>query len=325
MAYPGAVSTGRPRAEKREARSGPQQRSPSAHHDQPNAVRAEASLPAEKRPRVRPVLRAAPISLGVSLANRARSRLTWSFEIAKCLRSHKPLLGECPIGILQRVTSLKRIAIALVVTAVAVLSTTTGAMAASAPSSAASVSVSQGWGAYGPEAVISGHFSIAPDGSVSGTLPPGFTKANPPVDPLNPYTAERIRNSSDTSGLRTFTSGVSASISRVHHVIRARVAGNAGCVNSQSVIGPSGLSYKGNMAGCRVGHLWIHTYLNANGVRVQDGDTNDCYSTTSCSVPYNTYTGAPACRQFVNYSHGINRTTGGDDTAYDVHSPYACW
>jgi hypothetical protein len=30
------------------------------------------------------------------------------------------------------------------------------------------------------------------------------------------------------------------------------------------------------------------------------------------------------CREFINYAHGINRTTGGDSTAYQIHDPSAC-
>ncbi|HMJ35190.1 MAG TPA: hypothetical protein VK501_14865 [Baekduia sp.] len=181
----------------------------------------------------------------------------------------------------------------------------------------------QGWGAYGPETVISGSFSISPSGTVTGTLPPGYTKARPPVDAAAPETAARIRASTNTAGLSEFAAPTASAAH--HRTVKARAASNpAGCVTAFSTIDSGGLSYKGQMAGCRYGHLWLHTYLNANGVRVDDYPANDCYNTTSCSVPYTKYTGAPNCRQFVNYAHGINRTTGGDDTAYQVHNPWAC-
>ena len=92
-------------------------------------------------------------------------------------------------------------------------------------------------------------------------------------------------------------------------------------VSAISTISGDGLRYKGQMAGCHYGHLWLHTFLNANGTRVQDGVTLDCYSTTYCSVPYVLYGAAPHCRIFRNYAHGHNYSTGGNDTAWQDHFP----
>jgi hypothetical protein len=196
--------------------------------------------------------------------------------------------------------------------------------AASGASAATAPTTSTGWGAYGAETVTSGSFTVAPDGAVSGTLPPGYTKRRPPVDAAAPETAAKIQaaSASKASGLKTSSATAAAASKKV----KAHAADNnpEGCVTAFSYIS-GGLFYKGQMAGCAYGNpLWLHTYLNADGTRVQDGSTLNCYSSTSCSVPYDGYTAAPHCRQFVNYAHGINRTTGGDSTAWQVHSPWAC-
>jgi hypothetical protein len=165
-----------------------------------------------------------------------------------------------------------------------------------------------------------------PRGKVSGTLPPGYTKNNPPVDLAAPETAQKIREATDASDLkvRSIATAAKAKKAKAKAKAKAAVTSTSGCVSAISSVNASGLSYKGQMAGCSFGTLWMHTYLNANGVRVQDGNYNTCYSSTSCSVPNDLYSGNPACRTFVNYAHGINRSTGGDSTAYTVWAPWRC-
>lgn len=220
---------------------------------------------------------------------------------------------------------LHRIAIlGLLGAAVAIVVSGTANAARLNAGSQRAVGESLGWGAYGPEATYTGSFSVAPDGSVSGTLPPGYTKEHPPVDPAWPETAKRIQNSTDASRLHTFPTIARAAVA---HRVKARAAdlNPSGCVTAFSYIDVNfGLYYKGQMAGCSYGDLSLHVYLKANGVTVSDPGSHQCYSSTSCSVPYFLYSGAPNCREFINYAHGINHTTGGDHTAYQIHDPWSC-
>lgn len=191
-----------------------------------------------------------------------------------------------------------------------------------------------GWAGYSATPTESGNFTISGDGqTVSGTLPPGFSKENPPSDAADPGMAQRIKNAPHSAGLHVsaptlatpIQAGFASVMSRRPTRSRTVAADNnpVGCVTAISVIN-GGLDYKGQMAGCAYGHLWLHTYLNAYSTRVQDGITLDCYSTTHCSVPYSFYTANPNCRTFYNYAHGHNYTTGGDSIAWQQHAPWAC-
>ncbi len=181
-----------------------------------------------------------------------------------------------------------------------------------------------GWEGYDAgQVVLSGSYSVTADGVAKGTLPPGYTADAPPSDPSDPELADAVEEATQTSALKTAAlPAIAARSGRP----RARAADqpHAGCVTAISVIGPDGLSYKGQMAGCRRGHLWLHTLLRADGVGVSDYPPLDCYNTTECSVPYRTYTGQPHCREFINYAHGWNRTSGNQDTAWQLHLPWYC-
>jgi hypothetical protein len=209
------------------------------------------------------------------------------------------------------------------------------ASAQAATPSTASPSAS-GWANYPSAPAASGSFSISPDGkTVSGTLPPGFTKLNPPSDPDDPGMAQKIKNATNTSDLHTSpaptlatTARTFATMARSHVRAHAADLPHSGCVSAQSVIGPTGIDYKGTMAGCASGVLWLHIYLNRYGTRWQDNDPHICGTSgghvTSCSVPYTHYGGDPSCAIWYNYAHGVNTTTGGDSTAWQEHDPYAC-
>jgi hypothetical protein len=188
--------------------------------------------------------------------------------------------------------------------------------------------------------LASGSFQILPDGSVVGTLPPGYSKANPPSDAADPSMARRIQASPDTTQLKTLpsvatllaqrattlSSPVAVTATKHRPVAKAAATEDTnGCVTAYSYVnttGVHGLYYKGEMHNCAYGHLWMHTYLNANGSLVQDGDTHDCYNTTGCGVGYVGYTADPARRTFTNYAHGHNYSTGGDSIAYTVWAPF---
>ena len=85
---------------------------------------------------------------------------------------------------------LKRMkAVVLAVVAATALGGSITAFAGATPSVDADTSaspssaVASGWAPYANGTVTTGSFSIAPNGSVTGTLPPGFTKDNPPNEP----------------------------------------------------------------------------------------------------------------------------------------------
>ncbi|MDX8152273.1 hypothetical protein SK069_11750 [Patulibacter brassicae] len=95
------------------------------------------------------------------------------------------------------------------------------------------------------------------------------------------------------------------------------VSANSGCVSLfVNGIPGTGLGYHGNMAGCKRGTLWLHTYVNnaKTDKRIQEGHENTCKNTTSCTVQEQIYTGST--KVITIYAHGINRTTGGNDTAW---------
>lgn len=74
------------------------------------------------------------------------------------------------------------------------------------------------------------------------------------------------------------------------------------------------------MAGCYpTGNLWLHTYLNLNSTRVQDGETNSCGG-SSCSVVNSEYRMGRGI--YYNYAHG--RVSGYDQYEWQLWDNCGC-
>jgi hypothetical protein len=185
------------------------------------------------------------------------------------------------------------------------------------------------WAAYEGVEAIRGSVHVAADGrEVWGTLPPGYSIAQFVDQPGLETLAAVIAAGADTSGLVPYArdGGSNNTVAgALGLAASARDESHNGCVSAFSYIRSDGLRYKGQMAGCRRGTLWLHIYLNANGRRVDDGGHNTCSNSTECSLPYAYYGEAPRCRVFTNYAHGRNRTTGGEDYAWEEHHPAGRW
>lgn len=172
--------------------------------------------------------------------------------------------------------------------------------------------------------VASGSFSISPDGTtVSGVLPPGSSVSQPPLDPADPGYAKRFAAATNRQGL-TVAPAISASAPALvaPAIVRPLDVPHAGCVSAIGSLSARTLYYKGQMAGCSRGNLWLHTYLNKGSTRVQDNPVNTCDNSTSCSVPNAAYTVSSGT--YFSYAHGRNNSTGGDDTAWQEWDLCGC-
>ena len=207
---------------------------------------------------------------------------------------------------MTRLTGSGKIAVALIVAALG---------AAPAVAEAAAVQPE------GAKLVASGTFSLSADGTtVSGVLPPGFSADEPPVDPGDPGYAKRFAAATNRQGLSVAAWSPAAPASFGGAAVQAQPF--VGCVSAISSISGASIYYKGQMAGCRRGNLWLHTYLNRFSSRVQDGGTITCANSTSCSVPNSAYRMSQGT--YYNYAHGRNLTTGGDDTAWQEWYQCGC-
>lgn len=152
------------------------------------------------------------------------------------------------------------------------------------------------------------------NGVISGELPPGTTQATVPTDPSDPTEALLVR-SARPSGLKTANAPTDPSGG-----VSARASYHDGCVTLfvDGVPG-TGLAYHGQMAGCARGELYLHTYVRqgAAGPIIDNGPSNTCANSTSCSVTTDYYTGNEPVITFA--AHGRNRTTGGDSTAWATY------
>ncbi len=158
--------------------------------------------------------------------------------------------------------------------------------------------------------VDSGVYTIA-NGQISGELPPGATLKTLAADPDDP-THQGLIKSAKPKNLRSADGR-----DNVAGVVTPFASYNDGCVTLfVNGAGAAGMAYKGQMAGCRRGNLYLHTYVRSggNGPIIHDGAENECAGTTECSVPVDYYKGTAPVITFA--AHGRNRTTGGDSTAW---------
>ncbi len=165
-----------------------------------------------------------------------------------------------------------------------------------------------------PRVIDSGVIVIAPDGSVSGELPPGTSKQHPPTDPNDPSFAARIRNGAD-AGLRRAdgrperrTSRSAASVAADDPPPCSRVVVN--------VVPTLGIGYRGEMLDCEQGDLTLHTWVeDETGAMTQDGAYMSCPQTTACATEERFV--APSMYVKV-LARGQNLTTGYDHTDWQA-------
>ena len=182
--------------------------------------------------------------------------------------------------------------------------------------------------------VATGSFSIGTDGAVTGTLPYGFSLADPPSDPADPSMREKIvrgnkdhlkiLDRADFAPVAT-RSATTASKSGYKNARRSQFLEHvAGCVHMQGSGDPYGnFTYHGYMTACSSGPLWCHEYRNVNF-----GGAWDYIEDTPANSGSGGYCGLPTIAfwssNFANaswareifYTHGKNSRTNGDDTTF---------
>lgn len=216
-----------------------------------------------------------------------------------------------------------------------------------APAAQAGPAPASGWSAYelsngGSE--MSGSFAVEANGTVSGTLPAGTSKASPPEVPGRPEVAEAIRNATpaqskglreapkrpapgqaiDTDAAASRTAGKKSSSTGGRATTRASNP-DEGCVHARSTITSGGITFWGYATGCARGDLLLRTWLRVGSTTVLGYKNKYCDGSTGCSQVNDprTYTPSPRCNRVTNYADVLNRTTNGYSQAWQDHYPVA--
>lgn len=204
------------------------------------------------------------------------------------------------------------------------------------------------WAAYELEnggASVSGSVTIAADGSIAGTLPPGSTLDDVQEIPGKPNLDDLIEDASSaqTAQLKEAPDPVAgeavntdAAPAATRSVRRKSRGGRAtpralnprlkdGCLRNKSRVTSYGITYWSDAYGCARGPHTAGTWLYYGSKLKNSTKTYKCAYGTSCGADPRQESDSPRCAIVSNWADLRNTSTQSYAFTYDYHYPGPCW